>query len=76
VILDTPQDDLIKVSLSSYGLSLFSLKAGSPPDEGAKAVSRGSSSVSIGDLWPGIDLLDEVGPESNSAVPALDPRRS
>jgi hypothetical protein len=35
----------------------------------------GSSSVSIGDLWPAIDQLDEVGPQSTSVVPTQDPRR-
>jgi hypothetical protein len=34
IILDTPRGDLIEVLSSSYDLSLFSLKAGSHPDEG------------------------------------------
>jgi hypothetical protein len=34
IILDTPRGDLNEISSSSYGLSLFSLKADSHPDEG------------------------------------------
>jgi hypothetical protein len=36
-VLDTPQGDVIEISSSSYGLSLFSLKAGSHRDEGVGA---------------------------------------
>jgi hypothetical protein len=50
------------LSSSSYGLSLFSLKAGSHPGENVGAVVDRSSSVSIGELWPEIDQLDEVSP--------------
>jgi hypothetical protein len=53
-------------------LSFFSLKAGSHPDKGVRATSGGSSSVSVGELWPGIDQLDEVGPEGTSAVSVQD----
>jgi hypothetical protein len=35
IVLDTPRGYLIEVSSSSYGLSFFSLKAGSHHDEGA-----------------------------------------
>jgi hypothetical protein len=45
-----PRGDLIEVSSSSYGLSLFSLKVGSDPDEGMGAASSESSSVSVGEL--------------------------
>jgi hypothetical protein len=75
VILDTPQGDLIKVSSTSDDLLLFSSKTGSHPNEGAGVAPKGSSSVSIGELWPGIDRLDEVGPESTSVVPMQDPWR-
>jgi hypothetical protein len=75
VILDTPRGDLIEVSSSSYVLSLFSSKASSHTNEGTGAMPRGSSSISIGELWPGIDQLDEVGPEGTSTVPAQDLRR-
>jgi hypothetical protein len=37
VILDTPRGDLVEISSSSYGLSLFSSKTGSRHDEGARA---------------------------------------
>jgi hypothetical protein len=68
VILVTPQGDLIEVSSSSYCLSLLSSKAGSSLGEGAGGAPRGLPSVSIGELWLGIDQLDEVGPVSTSAV--------
>jgi hypothetical protein len=68
IILDTPQDDLIEISSSSYGLSLFSLKAGSHLDKCTEAAPGESSSVSVWELWPGIDLLDEPGLEGTSAV--------
>jgi hypothetical protein len=74
IVLDTPRGDLIEVSSSSYGLSL-SLNTGSHPDEGIEAVPGGSSSLSIGELWPGIDQLDEVGPEGTSMIPVQDPLR-
>jgi hypothetical protein len=56
-------------------LSLFSLKAGSHPDKGVRATPGGSSSVSVGELWPEIDQLDEVVPEGTSAVSVQDQRR-
>jgi hypothetical protein len=68
MVLDTPQGDLADISSSSYGLSLFSSKDGSHHDEGVVAAPRGSSSVSIGELWPDIDRLDEAGPEGASTV--------
>jgi hypothetical protein len=68
MVLDTPQGDLVEISSSSYGLSLFSSKDGSHHDEGAGAAPRGSSSVSIGELWLDIDRLDEAGPEGASTV--------
>jgi hypothetical protein len=66
IILDTPRGDLNELSSSSYGLSLFSSKAGSHAGEGVGAMPDGSSSVSIDELWPRIDQLDEVGPGSAS----------
>jgi hypothetical protein len=49
VILDTPRGDLVEISSSSYGLSLFSLKASYHQDGGVGAVPReGSSSISMG----------------------------
>jgi hypothetical protein len=41
VIFDTPRGDLVEISSSSYGLSLFSLKASSRQDGGVGAVPRG-----------------------------------
>jgi hypothetical protein len=59
---------MIEVASSSYDLSPFSSKDGSPPSGGAMGASRGSSSASIGKLWPGIDQLDEVGHVGTSVV--------
>jgi hypothetical protein len=67
-ILDIPRGDLSEISSSSYGLSLFSSMAGSHPNEGVGAVLGGSLSVSVGELWLGIDQLDEVSPEGTSTV--------
>jgi hypothetical protein len=41
VILDTPRGDLVEVASSSYDLSPFSSKVGSPPDVGARGASGG-----------------------------------
>jgi hypothetical protein len=70
IIFDIPRRDVTAVSSSSYGLSLFSSKVGSHPEENAGATPSESSSVSVGELWPGIDVSDEVGLEGISAVPA------
>jgi hypothetical protein len=67
-VLDTPQGDVIEISSSSYGLSLFSLKAGSHRDEGVGAAQRESYSVSVGDLWPEIDSLDVTCREGTSVT--------
>jgi hypothetical protein len=75
IILDTPRGGLIDVSSSSYGLSLFSLKAGPHPDEGVVGAPGESSSVSVGELRPGFDVLDEVGLEGTSTVLAQNPPR-
>jgi hypothetical protein len=69
IILDIPWHDVTEVSLSSYSLSLFSLKASSHPKDNAGATRGESSSVSVGELWSGIDLLDEAGLEGISVVP-------
>jgi hypothetical protein len=61
IILDTPRCELNECSSSSYGLSLFSSKACSHPGKGAGAMLDGSPSMSVGELWPEIDQLDEVG---------------
>jgi hypothetical protein len=75
MILDAHRGDFMEILLSSYGLSLFSSKAGSRHDDGAGAVPRGSPSISIGELWPGIDQLDDIGPEGTSVIVAPSPRR-
>jgi hypothetical protein len=55
IILDTPHGDLIAISSSSYKLSPFSSKAGFGHIVGVGAAPEKSSSVSIDDLWPGIN---------------------
>jgi hypothetical protein len=60
IILDTSRGDLNDFSSNSYGLLLFSMKASSHP--GKSTGSSGSSSVSVGELWPRIDELDGVVP--------------
>jgi hypothetical protein len=67
-----PRGDLNDLSSSSYGLSLFSWKAGSHPGEGAGAAPDGSSSMGVGELWPGIDQLDDVGHENALVALAQD----
>jgi hypothetical protein len=63
--LDTPSCEANEIS-SSCNLSVFSSKAGSQRDEGAGVAPGGSSSASIGKLWPGIDELDEICREGTS----------
>jgi hypothetical protein len=55
VILDTPRGDLVELSSSSYSLSLYSSKVGSRHNANVGATPGGSSSISIGELWPNID---------------------
>jgi hypothetical protein len=52
--LDTPSCEAIEIS-SLCNLSVFSSKASSQHDEGTGVAPGGSSSASIGKLWPGID---------------------
>jgi hypothetical protein len=70
MILDAPRGDFMEISSSSYGLSLFSSKVGSRHDVGAGVVPRGLPSESIGELWPGIDQLDDTGAEGTSVTAA------
>jgi hypothetical protein len=76
MILDTPHDDCVEISSSSYGLSLFLSKTGSHHDEGVGATLEESPSVSIGELWPGIDRLDDAGPEGIAMAAASNLQRS
>jgi hypothetical protein len=66
IVLDTPSGEVIEISSSSCNRSIFSSKAGSQCDEGAGAMPGGSSCVSIGELWPEINKLDETGREGTS----------
>jgi hypothetical protein len=74
MILDSPWGDFMENSSSSYGLSLFSLRVGSRHDEGAGAVPAGSPSISIEELWSGIDQLDDARPVGTSTAAASSPR--
>jgi hypothetical protein len=73
IILDIPRRDVTKVSSSSYGVSLFSSKVSSHPEDNVGAAPSESSSVSVGELWPGIDVLDEAGLEGISVVSTQKP---
>jgi hypothetical protein len=66
ICADTPSGEVAEKS-SSYGLSIFSSRA---HPEGAEivAVESEGSSLSIGELWPDIDKLDEIGHEDASVV--------
>jgi hypothetical protein len=45
---------------------------GSHPGEGAGAAPDGSSSMSVRELWPGIDQLDDIGPKKALVASASD----
>jgi hypothetical protein len=68
IVLDVPRHDVTDVSSSSYDLSFFSSKVGSAPEENTRSLI-----VSVGELWPEIDLLDEVVHGGTSAVPVQGP---
>jgi hypothetical protein len=56
--LDTPSE-VIEIS-SSCDLSIFSSRNDSQCAEGGGGTPEVSSSMSIGELWPDIDKLDEI----------------
>jgi hypothetical protein len=66
IYLDTPNGKAVKIS-SSYDLFVFSPGASSPRAEGVGATPA-ELSLSIGELWPDIDKLDEINHEDTSAV--------
>jgi hypothetical protein len=71
-----PSGDLVEISLSSYGLLMFlrGLSLAMMRARGSHlGGGGGSSSISIGDLWPDIDKLDEAGHEGTSAIAARIP---
>jgi hypothetical protein len=61
--LDTPSVRVIEIS-SSRDLSVFPSKADPHCAEGGGGAPEGSSSMSIGELWPDIDKLDEINREA------------
>jgi hypothetical protein len=66
IVLDTPSREAIEISSCSCDLSIFSSKASSQCDKGTEAAPRGSSSASMGKLWPDVDKLDEISREGSS----------
>jgi hypothetical protein len=68
IVLDTPSREAIEISSSLCDLSVFSSKAGSQHGEGAEVApgGGGSSSASMGKLWPDLDQLDEITHEGTS----------
>jgi hypothetical protein len=66
IVLDTPHGEVIEISSSSCNISIFSSKASYPHDKNTEATQGGSSSASIGELWPDINKLDEVAHEGAS----------
>jgi hypothetical protein len=65
ICLDTPSGE-VKVS-SSYDLSIFSLKIDAWFSEGGGNTPEGSSSVSIGELWAKMDMMDALSRGGTSA---------
>jgi hypothetical protein len=69
--VNTPSGEVIEIS-SSSNLSVFSSGVVPQHAKGIEATSVGSLSVSIGELWPDIDKLDEVRGGGGSAVHILE----
>jgi hypothetical protein len=67
IYVDTPSGKVVEVS-SSCDLSIFSSRADPQRVEGVEVTPEGSSSMSIGELWPDIDKLDEIHHGGVSAV--------
>jgi hypothetical protein len=67
IYVDTPSGKVIEVS-SSCDLSIFSSGADPQLAEGVEVTPEGSSSMSIGELWPDIDKLDKINHGGVSAV--------
>jgi hypothetical protein len=69
ICLDTPSGE-VEVS-SSYDLFIFSLKTDAQFSEGGGNTPEGSSSVSIGELWAEMDMMDAIshGGTSTGNVP-------
>jgi hypothetical protein len=66
ICLGTPSGEVVEIS-SSYDLSVFSSGAGSPHAEGVGSTPTGLS-LSIGELWPDMDKLDEINHQDTFAV--------
>jgi hypothetical protein len=66
ICLDTPSGEVVEVS-SSCNLFVFSPKTDAQFTEGGGNTPEGSSSVSIGELWAEMDMMDEISHGGNSA---------
>jgi hypothetical protein len=66
ICLDTPSGEVVEVS-SSCNLSVFSLKTNAQFTEDGGNTPEGSLSVSIGELWAEMDVMDEISHGGNSA---------
>jgi hypothetical protein len=64
ICLDTPSGE-VEVC-SSYDLSIFSLKTDAQLSEGGGSTHEGSSSVSIGELWVEMDMMDAISHRGTS----------
>jgi hypothetical protein len=64
-ILNALHSDVVKISSSSYELSIFSSKAGSGRGASGSVIPWESSSVSIGDLW--LEINNVKGPGGEGA---------
>jgi hypothetical protein len=59
IYVDTPSGEVLEVS-SSCILSIFSSGADPQCAKGIEVTPEGSSGMSIRELWPDIDKLDEI----------------
>jgi hypothetical protein len=66
ICLDTPSGEVVEVS-RSCDLSIFSSKTDAQFTEGGGNAHEGSSSVSIGELWVAMDMMDEISHGGTSA---------
>jgi hypothetical protein len=70
ICVDSPSGEIAEVS-SSYDLSIFSSGVDAQCDESVEATSIGSC-LSVEELWPDIDKLDEIQHEDASIVHSRD----
>jgi hypothetical protein len=66
ICLNTPSGEVVEVS-SSYDMSIFSSKTDAPFTEGGGNAPEGPSSVSVGEFWAEMDMMDEISHGGTSA---------